>query len=176
MFSLNCAWTNGWVNIRDLGDFGRLLWRHCNVIALILIMTNQSGQDVTHTSSVQLSLRVQNRGLVWTLNEMINYLNYFRAWNAPFQLSIPASKESLKERVILYQYFHSNIPTVWKIYNQMIRAIGRCFRASVINWQQVNNMLSYECHVTYDVCICSIACCWIWERTFSKPVTTPPQM
>ena len=28
MFSLICAWTNGWVNNQDAGD----LWRHCNVV------------------------------------------------------------------------------------------------------------------------------------------------
>ena len=33
MFSLICAWINGWVNNREAGDFetlSRPLWRHCN--------------------------------------------------------------------------------------------------------------------------------------------------
>ena len=32
MSSLICAWTKGWVNNRDAGDFRRSLWRHCNGI------------------------------------------------------------------------------------------------------------------------------------------------
>ena len=35
MFALICAWTNGWVNNQDAGEFEaplRTLWRHCNVV------------------------------------------------------------------------------------------------------------------------------------------------
>ena len=31
MFSLTCAWINGWVNNRKAGDLRNPLWRHCNV-------------------------------------------------------------------------------------------------------------------------------------------------
>ena len=33
MFSLICAWMNGWVNNRVIGDLRRPLWRHCNGIS-----------------------------------------------------------------------------------------------------------------------------------------------
>ena len=42
IFSLICAWTNGWVNNRDAGDLRRhgdlrrSLWRHCNGVFRIL--------------------------------------------------------------------------------------------------------------------------------------------
>ena len=38
MFSMICAWTNGWANNRDAGDLrpsSRSLWRHCNVFFIL---------------------------------------------------------------------------------------------------------------------------------------------
>ena len=39
MFSLICAWINGWVNNREAGDLRRPLWRHCNGIYVFQNMT-----------------------------------------------------------------------------------------------------------------------------------------
>ena len=37
MFSLICAWTNGWANHRDAGDLRRPLGRHCNDFRIRMI-------------------------------------------------------------------------------------------------------------------------------------------
>ena len=68
MFSLICAWINGWVNNRKAGDLRRHragLWRHCNAkcricdvsIALITVQLQSRGHYYSNKSLVNHSFR-----------------------------------------------------------------------------------------------------------------------
>ena len=62
MFSLICAWINGWVNNREAGDLRRPLWRHCNGIYTFQNMTKK-----LHAICVSLTTHIlSSRPFVWS--------------------------------------------------------------------------------------------------------------
>ena len=109
MFSLICAWINGWVNNREAGDLRRHraldVWRHCNAgkiisIAWFLIFWRLiclCRQDIIGHDLIgqrALSWRVQMIS-VWSVDQILNYStqNFDRISNA---LEIPLVDGRLK--------------------------------------------------------------------------------
>ena len=73
MFSLICAWIDGWVNNREAGDL-RLHWTHYDVT--VMITTNaRYMQDVLYVAAFLLQTIVQIQ-LMWILIYIYTYIIY----------------------------------------------------------------------------------------------------
>ena len=119
MFSLTCAWTDGWPNNRDAGVFRQTpslsLWRHCNAIRFIPISLMVSslalGQSYDWPSAREATIKIwlirrknlqelktknndtKHNKTLWLLYESHSTSFYLADYDSPFQiLATPAKR------------------------------------------------------------------------------------
>ena len=70
IFSLICAWTNGWINNRDAGDLRRHR-AYYNVVVMTSILTKKSLQKFAHDITAMLPWHVQTCAAIsWPVSEL----------------------------------------------------------------------------------------------------------
>ena len=92
MFSLICAWLNGWVNYREAGD----LRRH-HVYYDVIVM-------VSENVCVKVCVCVKEREIEITRLRELKWLNWWmRPWVSPFQINFPNTLTPWNSQAIVGQ-------------------------------------------------------------------------